>query len=165
MYDQNYLIHYGVVGMRWGQRRITRAEAGLKRLDSGKHISIGLGKNRQGRYDTRDRKYFENIKAKTKKQMDSQKERQVNREEHFNKAKEVAKSIPIGKKIVGTLLTGPLGLSLYSSLRAAGSTKRDALLSTAVLSTMGLPMQALGLMSLSDTASTGKYKGKTVTDN
>lgn len=79
MYDQNYLAHYGIIGMKWGQRRIAKAEAGIQRLDSGKHLSIGIGKNRQSQHDTRDRKILQDRISRTKKSLESNEKRDFNR--------------------------------------------------------------------------------------
>lgn len=70
----NYLAHYGVLGMKWGVRR-TPAQLGrtmstrkrqlaadksdLKKLNSGKHFSVGFTKKRQDAYDKRDKTVLE----------------------------------------------------------------------------------------------------------
>ena len=71
----DYLTHYGILGMKWGVRRtpeqLARAKLGrtmittkrqltadkvkLDRLNSGKHISVGFTKKRQAAYDKRDK--------------------------------------------------------------------------------------------------------------
>jgi len=79
MYDQNYLAHYGIIGMKWGQRRIAKAEAGIQRLDSGKHLSIGIGKNRQSQHDTRDRRILQDRISRTKKSLESNEKKDFNR--------------------------------------------------------------------------------------
>lgn len=60
MYNEEYLKHYGVLGMKWGRRRLTQYENAAEKLRSGKvHASVGFGKRRQGAYDITDAKRFE----------------------------------------------------------------------------------------------------------
>lgn len=80
---ENYLMHYGVKGMKWGVRRAVRGHGGpgiyvgnnkkklagykkdLKVLDDGGHLSVGFTKKRQAAYDKRDRTNLERKIAKT----------------------------------------------------------------------------------------------------
>lgn len=72
MYE-NYLAHYGVLGMHWGQRtrngimknqstssrQIDADQKGLVRLNNGEHAHYGINAKRQSKYDERDKKYLE----------------------------------------------------------------------------------------------------------
>lgn len=80
-YNPDYLIHYGKLGMRWGHRQISRAQAGLNRIESGKHISIGLNKNRQKQYDERDKRIYQHIIDKNQQHLDE------NNQWHLDKLK------------------------------------------------------------------------------
>lgn len=70
--SNNYLTHYGTLGMRWGVRRssadrtmfttkrqLVVDKRDLERLNNGRHLSVGLTKKRQAAYDKRDKTILE----------------------------------------------------------------------------------------------------------
>lgn len=79
MYNDE-LKHFGVKGMKWGHRKIRnhagpgkyatrkRQQAGDKRdleaLNKGQHLSVGLTKKRQAKFDARDKAAIEKRMAK-----------------------------------------------------------------------------------------------------
>lgn len=81
--NNNELQHYGILGMRWGKRKV-RGYAGpgtyftrkrqlagdkrdLKDLDKGKSLSVGFTKKRQAAYDQRDKATLEKRIAKNER--------------------------------------------------------------------------------------------------
>lgn len=119
MYNQDYLVHYGKIGMHWG-RRSMRSQLGLpntvgkqqltkkrqldadkKTLDdlkTGGHDSIGLSKKRQAKFDARDISILE---------------KRVKKNEYLT-SKEGKAAISEGKKKVNKLLLG-IGATVVSA--------------------------------------------------
>lgn len=58
--DENYLSHYGILGMKWGVRRYQNADGSL----------TALGKKREARIAESDNRYREKQKIKTAKYYD-----------------------------------------------------------------------------------------------
>lgn len=103
-YYHDYLMHYGVKGMKWGRRksqygaRIVRGHAGsgryltrkrqlagdkrdLERLNNGEHLSVGLTKKRQDAYDARDRRVLEKRIAKNEKHFAQKAEKKLKKQQ------------------------------------------------------------------------------------
>lgn len=94
-YNEEYLMHYGVKGMKWGVRKL-RGHAGpgryltrkrqldgdkkdLRYIENGGHLSVGLTKKRQENFDKRDKASIEKRIAKNEeKRMENKQVRYSN---------------------------------------------------------------------------------------
>lgn len=73
MYQDDYLMHYGVLGMKWGRRIANQKEHAADLIRSGKaHQSIGFGKTRQKAYDERDARRLEKSASNIRSKMDQE---------------------------------------------------------------------------------------------
>lgn len=73
MTDNNYLAHYGVIGMKWGRRIASQREHAAELIRSGKaHKSIGFGEKRQKAYDERDARILEKSASNIRSKMDKE---------------------------------------------------------------------------------------------
>lgn len=106
-YNNDYLMHYGVQGMKWGTRRI-RGHAGpgryitrkrqlagdkrdLKYLEKGGHLSVGLTKKRQAAYDKRDKDRLEKRIAKNEEVLQKRAEKKnAAKATNPNRSREIA---------------------------------------------------------------------------
>ena len=131
MYNDNELYHFGVKGMRWGHRKVRghagpgkyvtrkRQLAGDKRdldyLNKGGHLSVGLTKKRQEKFDARDKAALEKRIAKNERKL--AKNEQKNNKGLSTKQKKVLK---VGAAAVGT------ALAAYGGYRASQYIKEKA---------------------------------------
>ena len=119
--DSEYLIHYGVLGMKWGMNRAAKSGTTYsykshrtKSLEKG--LSKAKAKNNKVKSDKTKAKVSKMSSAlKTSKSVD--KKRQA-----------YAKNTSVGKGIAQQILFGPIGARTYQSMRATGSKRSDAIL-------------------------------------
>lgn len=115
---EDYLMHYGVKGMKWGVRRAVRGHGGpgiyvsgnkkklsgykkdLKVLNDGGHLSVGGTKKRQAAYDKRDRANLEKKIAKTESKI-AEKENMTPEQQKAARRKTALK---VGAVVAGTAL-------------------------------------------------------------
>lgn len=113
-YSEDYLMHYGIKGMKWGVRK-ARGHAGpgryitrkrqlagdkrdLKTLNKGSHLSVGLTKKRQAALDKRDKAALEKRIAENEKTLSEQ---ETNKKGLSDKQK---KALKVGAAVAGTAL-------------------------------------------------------------
>lgn len=108
MICDNELMHYGVLGMKWGVRRARRAGVDYAYRSSGQ-------KKYQKKLDTQVSKGASTKKiTKTQKKLDMFKTRDLMRQDYAAKTS-------LGKSIAKGILFGPIGSGSYSRLRSSGN--------------------------------------------
>lgn len=112
-YPEDYLMHYGVKGMKWGHRKarghggpgkyVTRKRqlAGDKRdletLNKGGHLSVGMTKKRQAALDKRDKAALEKRITKNEKILSKPDD---------NQTEKASDAVKLGAELAGSLLVG-----------------------------------------------------------
>ena len=126
--NENELKHYGVLGMKWGQRKADRAGITYtyKSMGQKKYEKKLAKQQKKGASASQIRK--------TQSKLATFKKRDANRQAY-------ADTTSVGKTIVKGLLLGPFGSGNYNRLRAAGHTRLGAAFASNILtSTLGLPV-------------------------
>lgn len=126
--EQDYLMHYGVVGMKWGMR---------KARNNG--VTYAYKSHGQKKYENK----VQTLKSKNapaKKIKSAETKLQTFKQRDLNRQQYAAKT-NVGKGVAKTLLMGPFGAGNYNRLRAAGKGRlTSALASNIVSSTLGMPI-------------------------
>lgn len=130
-HSDDELMHYGVLGMKWGIRRAKK-----------KGVSYTYKSHGQKKYEKKLVKQQSkgadaSALNKTKQKLDLYKKRDANRQDY-------AERTSVGKSVLKGLLMGPIGAGSYNRLRASGKSRIGAaLVSNILVSTAGMPIQAL----------------------
>lgn len=135
--DEDYLVHYGVLGMKWGVRKDKRykyTSMRTKRLTKKAAKATEKGKKNAGKI---------NEKLKWSKQTDKN-------------LLAYAKKTSVGKALAQNILLGPGGAKSYATMRASGVSRGKAVTSQILTKAAGMVVGAtLGYFG-------GKYVGKAV---
>lgn len=125
------LKHYGVLGMKWGQRKADKAGTsytykshGQKKYEKKLNKQISKGAKKSA------------IRA-TESRLKTYKNRDANRQRY-------AETTTVGRTVAKGLLLGPFGSGNYNRLRAAGNTRMYAVRKSNIISsTLSLPYQVI----------------------
>lgn len=125
---EDELMHYGVVGMKWGVRRARK---------NGSTYS----------YKSRATKRYEKKSDKAKEHGDSVKsekfKKYAKKSAKLDKGMEdTARKMSAGKATAATILNGPFSTKTYAAMRGAGYGKAESSVSAAVLNYLAGPFGA-----------------------
>ena len=125
MEDQDYLIHYGVLGMKWGVRKDKRYKYTSMRT---KHLTKKLSK----------------AKAKGKKNVGKISEKLKTSKQTDKNLLAYAKKTSVGKAIAQDILLGPGGAKSYQTMRANGVSRGHAITSQIIAKAVGAGVGFVG---------------------
>lgn len=95
MNEEDYLVHYGVLGMRWGHRKVNSSSNGSGRAKKGSIASKYSGKTKKTR------------KTNIKKLSDEELRSKIRRLEMEKRYRDLKKDeVSEGRKLVGEILRG-----------------------------------------------------------
>lgn len=121
MENEDYLIHYGVLGMKWGMHRAAKKGTSYK-YSSVRTKSLEKSLSKAKAKDAKNS--TEKTKAKVNKLSSSLKTSKKTDSARLSYAKKTS----VGKGIAQQMLFGPIGARTYQSMRATGKSRSDALL-------------------------------------
>lgn len=165
MWEYNYMVqpdelyHYGVPGMKWGQRkaRFYSSNAKKSRESAKEWKEIGDYKSKKLRSKGRIKK-ANRVAAKYDRRVKSDLrdakiyEHNLKKEQSKNKFREargnVYKTRSRGAKVATNIISGPFANRTYNSVIAAGGTKTGARIVTALTGAAGGPLGHLVVSSL-----------------
>lgn len=148
MTAQDELMHYGVLGMKWG--RTTKGDSYVyksmstkkweKRADRAQSKADFETKARKTAPSTASKENLAKSKAYSDKMQavaNAAKEKAKNSANHDKKMQDFADGMSTGKAIAGALLFGPTGMKAYGSLKASGYSTVDAAVGTYLAGSLG----------------------------
>lgn len=129
--SNNELMHYGVLGMKWGIRKARKSGSDYTYKSHGQ-------KKYEKKLAKQEAKGASAAKVtRTRNQLETYKKRDKNRQTY-------AENTSVGKSVAKGILMGPFGSGNYNRLRAAGHTRLYSVgVSNIVTSTLTLPYQIL----------------------
>lgn len=129
MEEQDYLVHYGVLGMKWGVRKDKHYKYTSMRTK-------GLSK----KVDKWKKSGGKNASAKVKNYSQQLK---ISKQTDKNLLK-YAKKTSTGKALAQNLLLGPMGAKSYATMRSSGVDRKKAMASQIIAKAAGLAIGVVG---------------------
>lgn len=128
MEEQDYLIHYGVLGMKWGVRKAQKKGTNYSYTSMRTKSLTKRAANAKDKGKKNAGKLAE--KAKISKQTDK-------------KLLAYAKKTSTGKAVAQNLLLGPMGAKSYATMRSSGVSRKKAMASQIIAKSAGLALGAV----------------------
>ena len=123
--DSSYLVHYGVLGMKWGVRKDRRYKYTSMRTKS-----LTKRAEKAEKKGKTEKAAKLGAKAKASKQTDK------------NLLK-YAKKTSVGKAIAQNVIFGPTGAKTYATMRANGSSRKKAITTQVINRSIGIALGAV----------------------
>ena len=130
--DNNYLMHYGVIGMRWGVRRAGRLsrKAGRMRTSAKELQDIADYKMSKGKTKAANKAYAKVAKEREQADALAAKSREIQKKHEDRSGGKAAYSYNArqssGKIVAKSLVLGTYGALRYNEVRAKGGTRGEA---------------------------------------
>ena len=151
MTAQDELMHYGVLGMKWGQHRAAQRgetytyrshstkkwEKRADRAQSKADFETNARKSASGKASQANLDKSKAYSDKMQAVANSAKEKAKNSAAHDKEMQKFADGMSTGKAIAGALIFGPAGMKAYGSLKSSGYSTVDAAVGTYLAGTLG----------------------------